>query len=183
MDSIAAHFTADSAIEEYPGRLSHLGEYTRVLKKHLPRHCFEPVPSRLLWMLPHLAVVAAAAWSIVAYSLPWLVDLGLSFLIGGSFACLGFLGHEILHGSVVKTPWLRNLAGQVCLWPFAVGPRMWRRWHNVEHHGHTQHAEDDPDAMHTLEDLHERPGLLLIYRIAPWLRAILMFVSFSFWFS
>lgn len=165
------------------GDLRHLGYYTRILKKRLPREYFEPVPSRLLWFIPHLSVIIAGIASLIMFDLHWGIKLPISIVIGASMASLGFLGHEILHGAVVKTPWLRNFLGQICFWQFAISPMLWRRWHNVEHHGNTQHEHDDPDAMHTLEDLHERPALKLIYKIAPWLRAVLMLISFSFWFS
>lgn len=161
----------------------HLGEYTRILKKRLPKHVFEPVPSRLLGMVPYLAVIVLGIYALATVPLHWALKLLISLAIGMSFAGLGFVGHEILHGSVVKTPWLRNLAGQICFWSFGVGPKLWRRWHNVEHHGNAQHAEDDPDAMHTLEDFHERSSLQWLYRINPWLRVVLMFVSLSVWFS
>lgn len=168
----------------HPGtELRHLREYTRVLKRLLPAEAFQPDPRRLLWMLPHLAAATTGIVLISAFSWHWAVDLALAVLVGQAFASLGFLGHEILHGSVVKTPWIRNLAGQICFWPFALGPRLWRRWHNVEHHGHTQQHGEDPDAMHTLEDFHNRPALQLLYRVAPPLRAVLMLLSLSFWFS
>lgn len=134
-------------------------------------------------MIPYVAVAGAGVVLTGMFHLHWAIQSLVSLAIGFAFAGLGFLGHETLHGSVVRTPWLRNLAGQACMWAFGIGPRLWRRWHNVEHHGHTQQAGDDPDAMHTLEDFHDRRGLQWLYRIAPWLRAILMFVSLSLWFS
>ncbi|HEY8393696.1 MAG TPA: acyl-CoA desaturase [Thermaerobacter sp.] len=170
-------------MSEAARELRPLGTYTRTLKKVLPRHVFQPEPWRLLWIVPHSALalggIAAVAW----LELHWLLKLVLAVVIGHAFASLGLFGHEVLHGSVVRTPWLRNLAGQWCLWPFAIGPRLWRRWHNVEHHGHTQEHGEDPDAMHTLEEFHARPALQLIYRIAPPLRAVLTLLSLSVWFS
>lgn len=163
--------------------LRHLGFYTRILKKRLPREYFQPVPSRMLWAIPHLAVIIAGMIGLVKVDLQWWLKMPISLLIGTSMASLGFLGHEVLHGTVVRTPWLRNLLGQLCFWQFSIGPILWRRWHNVEHHGNTQHEHDDPDAMHTLEDFHERPALQILYRIAPWLRAVLMLLAFTFWFS
>jgi fatty acid desaturase len=170
--------------------LTHLGEYVRELRKRLPAHYFRPVPARLLWMIPHALVIVGAALLIATDGFglfpagwSWLAKAGASLLIGVSFACLGFLGHEVLHGSVVKTPWLRDLVGAICFAQFNLGPKLWRKWHNVEHHGHTQHTDDDPDAMGTLEDYRERKSLQFLYRLAPWTRSLLTFVSFSFWFS
>lgn len=163
--------------------LQPLGEYTRTLKRVLPRHIFQPEPWRILWLLPLVAGAMAGIVAVARFDLPWGIDLALAVVIGQAFASLGLFGHEVLHGSVVRTPWLRNLAGQICLWPFAIGPRLWRRWHNVEHHGHTQEHGEDPDAMHTLEEFHARPALQYVYRIAPPVRAVLTLVSLSVWFS
>jgi len=163
--------------------LMHLGYYTRELKKVLPEHYFEPLPRRALWMIPHLAVAIGGMYAVITTSWHGLIKFGIALLIGHAFACLGFLAHEILHGSVVRNPFLRNLLGMICFLPLNVGPKLWRKWHNVEHHGHTQHDDDDPDAMGTLEDYRERPALQVLYRIAPVLRSFLTFASFSFWFS
>lgn len=163
--------------------LNHLRFYTRELKRHLPRHYFQPVPSRLLWLIPHGAVILLGMWAIITFQLPFIANLGISVAIGSSFAALGFLAHEVLHGSVVKTPWLRDTIGAICFAQFNLGPKLWRKWHNVEHHGHTQHAGDDPDAMGTLEQYRDRPELRFLYAIAPWMRSLLTFVSFTFWFS
>lgn len=164
-------------------QLIHLREYTRTLKKHLPAAAFEPVPARALWILPHLAVVVVGIVAIASWiTSPWWM-LPVSLLIGHSFACLGFLAHEILHGAVTRRPWLRDVYAAVCFFPFLIGPRLWRKWHNVEHHGHTQHDAEDPDAMGTLETLRERPFLRAFYRIAPWLRSLFTFAAFSVWFT
>lgn len=168
---------------EADDELIHIGEYARILKQHLPKECFEPVPIRLLGAVPYLAVIGVGFWLTIAVPMHWAVQLLVSVAIGMSYGALGFLGHEVLHGAVVRTPWIRNLVGQICFWPFNLGPRLWRRWHNVEHHANAQHPEDDPDTMHTLEEFHRRPSLQLLYRLSPWLRAVLMFLSLSVWFS
>lgn len=160
-----------------------VGAYARALKQVLPRRIFEPDPWRLLWLVPHLAVIVAGIAAIARFDWPWYAQALVSLAIGQSFACLGFLGHEVLHGAVVRSPRWRSLVGQLCLWPFALGPRLWRRWHNVEHHGHTQQPGEDPDAMQTLEDFLTRPSLRLVYRIAPPLRAVLTLLSLCVWFS
>lgn len=158
-------------------------EYTRVLKERLPRRCFEPVPKQLIWLIPHGAIISGGIAAIALLHLHWLANVGIALLIGSSFACLALLGHNVLHGSVVRTAWLRNLVGAICFVPFNLGPRLWRRWHNVEHHGHTQDGEQDPDAMGTLDDYLNRPAVRLLYRFTPWTRGLLTFLSFTFWFS
>ncbi|MBO8141792.1 MAG: acyl-CoA desaturase [Firmicutes bacterium] len=163
--------------------LLHLREYTRILKRELPEEVFKPVPSRLLWLIPHLAVIGFGIAAIAALEQNTWAKLAIGILIGHSFACLGFLGHEVLHGSVVRAPWLRDAVGAICFAPFFLGPKLWRKWHNVEHHGHTQSDDEDPDAMGTLEDFRERKSLQLLYRIAPVLRSFFTFAAFSVWFS
>lgn len=158
--------------------------YARALKLVLPRQAFQPDRRRLLWLLPHLAVAAAGMVAVARLAGPWYLEALVSLAIGQSFACLGFLGHEVMHGGVVRSPLWRSLVAQLCFGPFALGPRLWHHWHNVEHHGHTQQAGEDPDAMQTLEDFLARPALRLVYRIAPPLRAVLTLVSLSvLWFS
>ncbi len=163
--------------------LQHLGLYARALKRHLPRSVFDPVPTRLWWLLPNLLTIILGALAIALTSWPLWAKLPISGLIGLSFAGLGFLAHEVLHGSVVRTPWLRDAIGGLCFAPFGVSPRLWRRWHNVEHHGHTQHPDLDPDAFDTLESYSGHVGIRLLSGTPPVVRSALYFASFSFWFS
>ena len=157
--------------------------YTAELRKHLPKEYFRPVARRLLWLLPFLVLAAGSIVVIAYWHLPWYVNLLLALVLGQCYGSLGFLGHETLHGSVVRSPWLRDAVGALCFAPFNLGPKLWRKWHNVEHHGHTQHAHEDPDTMGTLEQWRERAALQWLYRLAPWLRSLLTFFSFTFWFS
>lgn len=160
-----------------------ISHYATELRRRLPAECFRPVPHRLLWIIPHLALTAAAMAAVATGRLPLWGNLLAALAIGHSFACLGFLGHEILHGSVVRSRRLASLFGTLCFWPLQVGVHLWRRWHNTEHHGHTQDADQDPDAMGTLEHFRERPLLQAIYRLAPWLRSVITFAGFGVWFT
>ncbi|RIH88673.1 fatty acid desaturase family protein [Calidithermus roseus] len=160
----------------------HLREYTKVLKAHLPRHFFEPVPARMIYLPIFLALFALCAWGIVAT--PYiLLKLLLSFGIGYAFVGMGFLAHEILHGAVTKNPVLRSVTGTIAFVPLMVGARLWRKWHNVEHHGNTQHPHDDPDAMGALESAIQRPLVKWMFKQLPALRSAFLFFSFTFWFT
>lgn len=160
----------------------HLREYTKALKARLPRHFFEPVPARLVYLPVFLALFGLCAWGIVAT--PYIVlKLLLSFGVGYSFIGLGFLAHEILHGTVTKNPIVRSVTGTIAFLPLMVGARLWRKWHNVEHHGHTQHPEDDPDAMGALESAIQKPFAKWMFRQVPALRSLFLFFSFTFWFT
>ena len=60
------------------------------------------------------------------------------------FCFTRILGHEILHGTVVRKAWLRDFLGAIAFMPLSTGPKLWRKWHNATHHVHTQHEENDP---------------------------------------
>lgn len=160
----------------------HLREYTRILKQHLPRHYFEQVPARMGFLVVFVALFGLAVWGIVAS--PWVgVKLLLSLLLGHIFLASGFLAHEILHGAVTRNPYLRSIAGTIAFLPLMVGARLWRKWHNVEHHGSTQHPHDDPDAMGALEGVQQKPFVQWMFRQLPFFRSLFLFTSFLFWFT
>ncbi|EYF03805.1 fatty acid desaturase family protein [Chondromyces apiculatus] len=124
--------------------------YVRDLKHALGPEIFQPARARLAWLPVYLAVIAAAAVVIAARLVPWPVSILLSLLIGCAFAGMTFLGHEILHGAVVRGRRLRYLAGTIAYLPFTMSPRVWIAWHNRVHHGHTNEPGVDPDANPTL---------------------------------
>lgn len=163
-------------------KLLHRKHYADALRQHLPAECFRPVPARLLWFIPHLLVVGVGAALVWHTELPLSIRLPLSLLMGVSFTSLGFLGHEILHGSVVASRRWQDVLGGLCFLPFAVGPLLWRHWHNRMHHGHTQ-MDLDPDAMGTVADYEHRRAVRWFYRLPPAVGGLLQFLSLGFWFS
>ena len=120
---------------------------------HICRKAFKPVPTRLFGGLAYLLVALAGLISIGVFELNVWANLGIAIVLGLCFASLGFLGHEILHGTVVRKAWLRDFLGAIAFMPLSTGPKLWRKWHNATHHVHTQHEENDPDAWPTLEKL------------------------------
>lgn len=157
-------------------------EYVRVLRPMLPEDIFKPVPHRLLWMLPHAAIIAVSLFAIVQGVGGLAGKMVAAVLIGNSFASLGFLGHEIVHGAVVRKRWLQYLTAALCFSPFWVGPTMWRLWHNVQHHVHTQHPDKDPDTSATYDNYQRRPSLQWLYRLVR-RNGALFFPMLSFWFT
>jgi fatty acid desaturase len=127
--------------------------YVHELKPRLPRHLFEPRPSRLMWLPIHLAVIVLATMGIAADWMPWPVVPALSLVIGLSFAGLTFLAHETLHGGVVRGrfAWLKPIVGWIAFAPFTLSQQLWVVWHNRVHHANTQHIGADPDMYPTLE--------------------------------
>jgi fatty acid desaturase len=147
----------------------------------LPDAVFQPDYGFLWWIPFHLSVIGLGLWLLTAHFSWWAAPL-ISILIGHAFACLGFIGHAIGHGqSLKKQVWLREFLTGLSFSPFAIGPYLWRRWHNAEHHGHTQVAGVDPDHLFTLE-AYENSGILrgLYRRLRPWSRNLVIFSSFSF---
>jgi fatty acid desaturase len=131
--------------------------YARVLTPLLAREVFEPARSRV-WLMPiWLGVIAAATFAIAVAHVPWFVIPLLSLVIGVAFAGLTFIGHEALHGSVVRGRLRQQLIGFVGFLPFAVSPTLWTAWHNRAHHAHTN-LDDDPDAYPTLERYRAQRG-------------------------
>jgi fatty acid desaturase len=164
--------------------LHSFGWYAKRISPHLPEKAFKPVPARLWGGLACLIIAVAGVLFIGLTQLHPLINLGLAVILGASFASMAFLGHEILHGTVVRKPWLRDLLGAIALWPLSTGPKLWRKWHNMTHHVHTQDEENDPDAWASLEKLWQRPFMRWIYRLPMSFRSFVGFsalpISFSF---
>jgi fatty acid desaturase len=163
--------------------LNNFGWYAKRISPYLPKYVFKPVPSRLLGGLIYLVVITGGFLLISLLDLNLWATLIISCILGFSFAAMGFLGHEILHGTVVRNPWLRNLLGAIAFWPLSTGPRLWIKWHNMNHHAHTQNEELDPDAWMSLEQFSGKRLIKWIYRLPLSFRALLAFVSLAFTFS
>ncbi|ADU32104.1 fatty acid desaturase family protein [Evansella cellulosilytica] len=159
------------------------GWYAARLAKHLPKEYHKPTPQRLLGGLAYVMIVVGGFLSIALFELPLILNIGIAVILGMSFAGMGFLGHEILHGNVVRKPWLRNFLGAVAFWPLSTGPQLWRKWHNMNHHVHTQHDENDPDSWPTLERISKTKFVSWIYRIPFIIRSLIAFASLSVQFT
>jgi fatty acid desaturase len=153
--------------------------YAARITPHLPKNVFKPVPTRLWGGLAYLLVTVAGFITIGAFNLNPFIYIGISIVLGTSFAAMGFLGHEILHGTVVRTAWLRDLLGAIAFWPLTTGPKLWRKWHNLTHHVHTQNDEHDPDAWPTFERLAKSRFLRWVYKLPHSFRAFASFVSLT----
>lgn len=158
-------------------------QYAKELRQDLPSSAYRPVASRILWLPVHLCVIGAsiAALLLTDVGVGW--RLLVALVIGHSYACLAFLAHELLHGSVIRNRWLQDVCGTVCFLPHCLPPGVWRTWHNRFHHGHTGRKGLDPDAF----------GDPVLYRRNRLLHTILTFLPgsgylrsafyFAFYFS
>lgn len=96
-------------------------------------------------------LVAGTLWLSYAPPALWVAPL-VSLVLGCSFAGLTFLGHEMLHGAIIRHRALRRIIGWLGFLPFAVSPRLWEAWHNRVHHGHTGRSGVDPDSYPSLAE-------------------------------
>ena len=140
--------------------------YAGEIRPLLSKAAFVPAPLRLLWMPVHYGVIAVGTLAIARSWVPLSLQLLVSLLIGASFAGLTFVGHEALHGALVRNRAGRRVIGWFSFLPFAVSPRLWEAWHNRVHHGHTNHAGIDPDAYPTLAEYRASRTL---QRMTDWL--------------
>ena len=136
--------------------------YAQEIRPLLSRADFAPARSRLAWLLVHVPVIVGGMWLLSARTPAWFTCLTISLVMGISYAGLTFLGHETLHGAVVRGVRLRRLVGWVGFLHFMVSPRLWEAWHNRVHHGHS-----DPDAYPTLDEYRASGAVRAITGYAP----------------
>src|SRR5689334_3665011 len=104
---------------------SSIAKYAQVLRPALPENLFQPVPVRLMWIAVHTAVIVAGILLVAVGWGGWPVGLLAALFIGHSFAGLAFVGHELLHGAIVRNGSLRYALGWLCFLPFTMSPRLW----------------------------------------------------------
>src|SRR3954453_12527355 len=105
-----------------------IAAYAREIRPALRSDAFAPGRSRLWWLPLHLLLISAGTFVLAKHWLPWVLAPLLSIVLGGSFAGLTFLGHETLHGAVVRGKLLRKLVGWLGFSAFAVSPQLWVAW-------------------------------------------------------
>jgi fatty acid desaturase len=137
-------------------QLRSMSSYARELRPDLPAAVFAPARSRVLWLPFHIAVIAVLAWSLATGRVPWPLWPLVSLVIGCSFAGVTFLGHETLHGAVVRGRWAIRIVGWFGFLPFTVSPQLWMGWHNRVHHNHCGKRGVDPDMYPTLDEYRAR---------------------------
>jgi fatty acid desaturase len=131
-----------------------IASYTRELRPMLPADTFAPARSRLLWLPVHITVIATLAALLALRVVPWYLWPLASIVIGCSLAGIVFLGHELLHGGVVRGRVAIRVLGWICMLPFTLSPQLWMAWHNRVHHNHCGQPGVDPDMYPTLHEYH-----------------------------
>ena len=129
-----------------------LGAYARAVRPALPGATFEPAYSRLLWLPVHAVVIIALAWAVAAGHVPAPLWPVVSIVIACCMSAVAFLGHETLHGGVLRGRVAIRVVGWICLLPFTVSPTLWTSWHNRVHHNQCARPGKDPDMYPTLDE-------------------------------
>lgn len=153
--------------------------YRNPVKKELPAEYFKPDLSSLFWFPVHAAIIGTSLWLLHGHFSWWLAPI-LSVVIGHSFACMGFVAHDICHGASVRNPILKDFLTMVGFSPFGIGAYLWKRWHNSDHHNNTQIEGIDPDHLFTMEDYKNNAVLRGLYKLSPFARNVIIFSSFSY---
>jgi fatty acid desaturase len=158
-------------------------ELRKQIRAELPADTFERQPQRALWFLPLAATAIGSIATIVVVRPAWYLALVLGVLAGQCFAAMGFLAHEVLHGSIVASPRLQTLLGYLGFAPMLVSPTLWRTWHNQVHHGKTNMGNADPDGFGTLGRYEKAPSTRVVARLAPGSRHWASWFFFAYWFT
>ena len=126
--------------------------YVRQLKPRLAALLTAPASSRLLWLPVHASVIALGIVLIARDWVPALAFPAVSLGIGLAFGGLMFLGHETMHGAVLRGRFARakTLVGALCFAPLLLSPRLWSVWHNRVHHANGNRLDVDPDMYPSL---------------------------------
>lgn len=157
-------------------------ELRRRIRADLPEDTFERQPWRALWFVPLTATAVGSIATIVVARPPWYLALVLGLVAGQCFAAMGFLGHEALHGSLVRSGPLQTLLGYLGFSAVLVSPTLWRTWHNQVHHGKTNMGNADPDGFGTLARYQKAPSTRFVARLAPGSRHWSSAFFFAYWF-
>ena len=135
-----------------------IATYQRELRPALSPAVFEPARSRLLWLPIHAGAIALIAWALTAGHVPAPLWPIASIVIGCCMSAVAFLGHEVLHGCVLRGRIAIRIVGWLCLLPFTVSPTLWTAWHNRVHHNHCAQPGADPDMYPTLAEYETQPA-------------------------
>jgi fatty acid desaturase len=135
-----------------PMELRSVAAYARQVRPLLPEDAFAPARTRALWIPVHYAIIALLGWALASGRVPWPVWPVVSIMIGCCMGGVAFVGHEALHGGVVRGRGLIRLIGWLGFLPFCISPQLWVAWHNRVHHNHCGKPGVDPDMYPTLEE-------------------------------
>lgn len=163
--------------------LKELGEYVREVSSQLPKSTFKREPTRLKYGILYWGGAALIAYSVVSFDLPWIVKGILGVFMGMLLGGGAFLGHEVLHGAIIKNKKWQDFFGFLGFGPFLISPTYWRFWHNGLHHGNTQLLYKDPDAFPTRMVWKKSKFMQRVFPLTPGSNTLRSYFYFFYWFS
>jgi fatty acid desaturase len=155
----------------------------RHLKHKVPKGIFKPNPYYLLPLLLTLVSGAGGVVLLASFEMAWYFKLLVALFIGYNWCIGGLFGHDLLHGSIVRSKKWQDILGFFCLLPFLISPTFWRYWHNNLHHSFTQKVIKDPDAYPTLRVFKQSRFTQWMFPFSPGSGHKRSFFYLFFWFS
>jgi fatty acid desaturase len=174
---------SDSTDPVAPLELMAISAYARAVKPHLPASAFAPARSRVLWVPVHYAIIAALTWALATGRVPWPLWPVVSIVIGFCMAGVTFVGHETLHGGVVRGRAAIRVVGWLGFLPFVVSPQLWMAWHNRVHHNHCGQPGTDPDMYPTLAEYQTHASSRIMADFGIGRRRLIGLLSLMFGFT
>ena len=157
--------------------------YLDAIREDLPPEVFRRAPSRLLWLPVFLGVIALGWWAVLGLDLHWGWKLAAALVIGNTYGCMSFLGHELLHNAVIRRGPLQTFLGWLCFLHYCITPDQWRVWHNREHHHKTGHPTRDPDGFGNVMAHQRSKALRAIEPLGPGSGCLRSIPYFFYFFS
>jgi fatty acid desaturase len=154
------------------------------IRADLPPNVFARRPMRCFLLIPLLAIIIAGSVALVVLPLPWYLLLLISIVVGNFYASMLFLVHETGHGATLRSVRLQNLFMYPGCAIFCFSPHLWRIWHNLSHHTHTNRPDEDPDSFGTIDNfLRSGRGKHAFSKLGPgsgyWWAALYFPISFT----
>ncbi len=157
--------------------------YNRALREHLDPAIFRPNPRRLIGFALCMGIASALIAFVVLVNPAWYIRVLAGLGIGFCTGTLGFLCHEVLHGSIVRNQKLQDALFFFGILPFFISPTYWRHSHNRLHHGAAQKLIEDPDAFPNLRIFKASKFMKFMFPFTPGSGHKRSVFYFFFWFS
>lgn len=111
------------------------------VRRELPAHAFSKNPRKLAEVCAYLAVIWSCYGVLRQTDAVWLCA-SCAFLLGLCHLSLGFIAHDVTHGSVVRGKLARSVIESLLWGMNATSAAAWIVNHNRIHHQHTNGRHD-----------------------------------------
>lgn len=158
-------------------------QYRAALSASLGPEVFKPNPARMIWYFCCMMIGLGSFAAVVTLNPAWPMKLAFGIMIGLCNGLLGFICHEIAHGSVLKSRKLQNFFDFFGMIPYLVSPTYWKFSHNRLHHANAQRLIEDPDAFPNLRIFRASKFMRFMFPFTPGSGHKRSVLYFFFWFS